>query len=320
MSYSQFITYHPRFSSVSNFRRSFRPTPKSGGYLTAFHEANQQTLPYRYKGGTVGNPLRNYRSKFVKIKKKKPYKKGKPDVRNPKTVVSTKKKNIVKKYTKMPYKRVYKKRTFKRRPRRNIIPRAIVPASRVAQVQTTEHLTFTGTTGAIDTKQINWNVITDPFVGSSANQPLYYDQIKTMYRTAIVLGAKITVQMHNNSSTVPIVCGLYVEPYDTSTSVTSYEYFRELPWTGRQRVLSSDVDVAYLSQKISAKKYFKQGVKTEEDFRADIENDGSPTKIGKARLFIQALDQSSTATALAVVTIQQIVKFLDPYTPARSTA
>lgn len=186
------------------------------------------------------------------------------------------------------------------------------------KVKTTDHLTFTSTTGAIDTKQINWNNMVDPFVGSSANQPLYYDQIKTMYRTAIVLGAKVTVQFHNNSSTVPIVAGLYIEPFDTTNVPTDYEYFREVSWKGRQRIITSDIDVVVLSQKVSGKKYFRQSLKTEEDFRQDIETDQAPSKIGKMRCFVQSLDQSTTGTALAVVTIEQVVKLLDPYTPGRS--
>lgn len=206
----------------------------------------------------------------------------------------------------------------RRRFRRPRVPRSVVPYARLVKLRATEHLTLTGTTGAIATHNIYWNSLQDPFVSDSTNQPLYYDQIKTMYRTAIVLGAKITVQFHNNSSTVPLVAGLYCVPWDNSQSLTNYEYYREASWTGRQRILTSDIDIVTLTQKISGKKFFHQSMKNESDFRADIENDGDPSKLGAAAYFIQALDQAATATCFVVVTLEQVVKLQDPYTPSRS--
>lgn len=213
-----------------------------------------------------------------------------------------------------------RRRLRRYRRKRSIIPYQVVPRTRLVKMRLCERLSLTGTTGAIGNANIYYNSLQDPLITNGTAQPYYYDQIKTMYRTAIVVGAKASVTFHNTSSTVPVVVGLYLIPWDNSTSINSYEFFREINAKGRQRILSSDIDTCHMSLKISTRKHLGlRNLKDNDDIRCDIENDGDPTKLGAFTILTQALDQTATSTTEAILVLEQVVLLMDPYQPARST-
>lgn len=225
----------------------------------------------------------------------------------------------------IPKKMPGKKKTYRRKPRRvyrrkkTSIARQVVPSSRLVKMRLCERILLTGTTGAIANKSILYNSLQDPLLTDSTNQPYYYDQVKTMYRSATVLGAKVTVQFHNTSSTVPAVVGLYQLPWDNSQTLSSYEFWREISAKGRQRIISSDVDIVTMVIKNSTKRHLGvSNVKDNQDVVCDIENDGDPTRLLYNVFFCQAVDQASTSTVEAVITLEQVVLLQHPYSPARS--
>lgn len=219
----------------------------------------------------------------------------------------------------MPKKRVYRKKRRTYRRKKSIIPQQVVPKSRLVKMRLCERILLTSTSGAIANKSILYNGLQDPLLTDSTNQPYYYDQIKTMYRSGTILGAKVTIQFHNTSSTVPCVVGLYQLPWDNSQTLSSYEFWREISAKGRQRILSSEIDVATFVLKNSTRKHLGiKDAKDNSDLVCDIENDGDPTRLLYNVFFCQAVDQTSTATAEAIITLEQIVLLQHPYSPARS--
>lgn len=231
-------------------------------------------------------------------------------------------KKISRKGNRMPKvnKRRTRRRRFRRYRKRTIIAKQVVPPSRLVKLRMCERILLTGTTGAIANKSILYNGLQDPLLTDSSQQPYYYDQIKTMYRSATVLGAKVTIQFHNTSSTVPAIVGLYQLPWDNSQTLSSYEFWREISAKGRQRLISSDHDIITMVIKNSTKKHLGlRNVRDNSDLVCDIENDGDPTRLLYNVFFAQAVDQASTATVEAIITLEQVVLLQHPYSPARST-
>lgn len=207
-----------------------------------------------------------------------------------------------------------KRRGMKRRR----IPRMLVPFSRVIRMRTSEYVSLAGNTGALASQLISINNLTDPFSLGSSQQPLYYDQVKALYRSAIVIGAKVWIAGHNSSDDA-LIWGLGVRPYDVTNEPTSYEWWKELG--AKTRILSKDVDHGVLSASISVKKYFKVKNLTDgSEYVSDIENDTAPTKVGYWILFAQALNQTASITCQCHLTMEYIVLLRDPYVPQRSTA
>lgn len=216
--------------------------------------------------------------------------------------------------------RRYRRRFRRRRPR---IARSVVPPSRLVRVRCSDYNTLTSTSGAIGTISPYVNGFIKPFGAGNSTQPLYVDQLKTHYRSAVCLGSKITVQFHNNTTTTPVaqVVGLYRYPYDVGAVTWTYEYFREASFPGRQRITTSDMDVVTFSMKTSCKKYFGVADMTDgNEFLVDLENETECSKLGNYGVWMQSLDQSTTSSCQIVTTIEYVLLVKDPYTPARSTA
>lgn len=290
----------------------YSPQLTAFGALTkGFYNSNRYRMPYISTGLTTSTHT--------------PYRKKKTFRRTKKYGKTSKKKVLTKSIQKsMPARKTYRKRKYVPKNRilaRRGIPRTLVPNTRLLKLKFCDRVAMTGTTGAIDSNVINTNNIIDPLGADSTQQPYYLEQLKTLYRSAVVVGCKASVTFHNTSSTVPCVVGLYLTPWDNSTSITSYEHWKEMSTRGRQRILSSDMDVCNLSQKVSVRKHFGVRNLTDGDeFITDLETETAPSKIGYLIYFLQALDQSSTATGEAIISVEYIVKCMNAYQPARSTA
>lgn len=208
------------------------------------------------------------------------------------------------------------KRKARRYIKRRRVPRMLVPQSKVFRMRTTDYQTL-GATGAINILKIAANSIADPFIASGAQRPLYYNELKTLYRTAIVLGAKVKVKCHN-SGTPAIIFGVTKMPYDYSATIDSWEYAEEVGKT-KSRILSNDVDHGYLQIGMGIKNHFRVSNITDgSEYSADIENNGEPSKRAEIFVWAQAMDQTSVWTCDCHVTIDYIVLARDPYIPVRS--
>lgn len=209
-----------------------------------------------------------------------------------------------------------------RRIKRTIIPRTIQPRTKVIKVHAVDYFNQTHNAGAIATLGTQQNSIDDPFTSNSGQQPCGYDQWKTLYRKAIVLASKVTVEVHNNTSAAVMV-GLTPMPVgDGLNFLTTYEHYMEVPRT-KHKLLSPDVDRAVLTHQISTKKLHSiSNYKDNKQYlEIDLANETPPATPTYWHIWSQPQDQSTTTTGTAVqltVKMSYIVLLYDPIIPARS--
>lgn len=208
------------------------------------------------------------------------------------------------------------RRRFRRRPR---IPRDVVPHTRLVKVKSTASLSSSAVTTAVGGHTLNLNSLQDPYAGSGTGQPLFYDQIKTFYRTAIVVGARVQTLCYHASGGTAIIFGAYVIPYDTTTVPTVFDHFREMNWTGGQRMITPDIDKTKITHNVSMRKYFGHSNAADSDYEIDMENDGDPAKLCKYQVWIQPIDKATSSNANFIITLEQVVLLKDPFQPGRST-
>lgn len=212
-------------------------------------------------------------------------------------------------------------RRFRRRTRARIS--SLAPKTKLIRCKVTGLRTNSGhTTGSLEMVPIQMNSILDPFGGAGAEQPLGFDQWRALYEYAYVVGAKITCEFHNADAIAYVVGITPCHIAQGTTSLASYEYYKELPGT-KSTVLSPDIDKAVLQSKISIKKWFsvKDLVDTNE-YRMNLNTPSEPSKLAYWHLWSQPLDQSSTdSTGVQIVmNVEYIVLLTSPVIPARSTA
>lgn len=211
----------------------------------------------------------------------------------------------------------------KRRGRRGLIrrriPRALVPREKTVRLRAVSVFDSTSTSGVLAMVPVNLFDITDPFAGSAANQPLGYDQLKTLWNKAFVMGVKVSIRAHNES-TVGIAFGITPMPESQgSTALTTFPHYAELAAT-KFRILSPEVDHGILVHTINLGKFV--GVKKpryEDAFHVDLDNETSPTRTAYYHIWTQPIDRLATANVELIITVEYLVRLFDPIVPARST-
>jgi len=200
------------------------------------------------------------------------------------------------------------------RPR---VPRPLTARSKVISCLASKYVNLSGT-GTLIPLYLQLNSCDDPFTGGGTGQPLGYDQWKSLYKRAIVLGSKVDVRFHNRG-TVAVMCGTYPVPLNQGASaLSSYEYYAEVPGA-KMRLLSPEMDHIRMFQSRGTKKHLQvTNVKDNAELSIDLVNETAPTKLAYWNVFAQAVDQTSAYAVDAVVTIRYIVLLLDPIIPARS--
>lgn len=163
------------------------------------------------------------------------------------------------------------------------------------------------------------NDVTDPTAGHGTQQPLYYDQLKAMYKKAVVVGARVFARVHNGGSASVMVGVIPAAESQSNTALDDFETYMELPRC-KSKLLSPDVDHTTLGHAVSIKKHFGlRNLKDEDGFHCDLPNEGSPTRVGYWHFFCRPVDRTTTVTVEWVVTLEYIVLLLDRITPARSS-
>lgn len=219
------------------------------------------------------------------------------------------------------YQRRPLKRRNRRRRRRGIIrrriPRAITSRTKLIRAKCVRSFSLTTST-ASSAQVISLFDITDPFVGSGAQQPLGYDQWKGLYNKAYVVGTKITVNMHNKGTTA-IMFGITPMPESQgSTGLGPLHHYMELPGTV-SRLLSPDVDHGICVKKISnARHVHVSKLKDEDAFHVDLDNETGPTRQAYAMFWAGTVDETTSNSCEGVVTVEYLIKLYDPIVPARS--
>lgn len=214
-----------------------------------------------------------------------------------------------------------KRKTTKRRGLiKRQIPRAITTSNKLIRCKTSDFQTLDCASGALAMLPVSGTNIVDPFGSNGAGQPLGYDQWKTLYRTAYVLGAKVKCTIWNNQSTA-VMYGINVMDRNQGTvALTNYEYYKEVP-SCVSRLLSPDIDHGYVSMKTSTKRALHiRDIKDNTELRNNLVSDAAPTENYYFHVWVQPTDQTSSLTAVhLVVDVEYIILLTNPIIPARSS-
>lgn len=209
------------------------------------------------------------------------------------------------------------KRTRRSRSVRRGVPRTLTTQSKVISCKLTNYVNLTGT-GTMDHEVIQLNSCDDPFAAGGNGQPLGYDQWKALYKRAIVLSSKVTVQYHNRGTTA-VMCGLWPAPINQGTTpLADYETLMEVAGS-QMRLLSPEMDHMIMTAARSTKKHLQiNNVRDNEEIVMYLDTETPPTKQAYWHLNAQAADQASAYAVDAIVTVRYIVLLFDPIIPARS--
>jgi len=231
----------------------------------------------------------------------------------------TTKKNIsTKQKTMAKTKRYLRKRKKGRRGyRKRQIPRALTTPTKMVRVKASQFIAFgdAGTTGRLS---VQGNSCDDPFTSGGTGQPLGYDQWKALYKSAYIVGSKVTATFHNKANTSAMVGINKMKIPQGQTGLGSYEYYKELPGSV-SRLLSPDLDHTKITMTASTKKHLnRKDIKDEEDLKMDLVNETPPTDIFFYHIWVGSTDQSSTSDVEAVIDVEYLVLLADPIVPSRS--
>lgn len=222
----------------------------------------------------------------------------------------------------MPLKRRRVFRRSKRRTRgviRKRLPRSLTTRTKLIRCRLVDSFQATHAAGAMERYLISMTNIVDPLGGGSANQPLGYDQWKTLYDKAKILGAKVKMTVHNSGTAEPIIMGLNPRYPNSSTSLADWEYNVEVAGS-KSRILSQDVDHGTLVMSKSTKKMLNlKNLKDSTDIECDIGSDTGPSLSAYIEAWTQPFDKASATTADVIIQVDYIVMLYDPIVPARSS-
>lgn len=218
-----------------------------------------------------------------------------------------------------------KTRRRKRGRRRGIIRRRIPPTlttrTKVIRAKITDGFTSAGeAAGAIAIRLHSVMNVCDPTSGYGNKQFLGYDQWKTLYNKAVVLGVKVLVRCHNKG-TVGMIFGVVAMPENKSnTNLTSYEHYAEVP-SSKQRLLSPDVDHGVLVYKVNTRKHLDlKSLRDEDAFHNNLNTETAASRTFWLNHFFQPLDKTTQCAFEAVIEYEYLIRLFDPIFPDRSTA
>lgn len=232
-----------------------------------------------------------------------------PDVRSQNNLLGT----II------PMPRTYKKskKRTRRGRRRKYIPRAITTNTKLIKCKAVNYQNFTSA-GTISMAPVQLNSMDDPFSTLGTGQPLGYDQWKALYKSAFVVGTKLTIKAHNNGTVAAMLGTTPMKIPQGTSALANYEYYMELPNT-KSRILSQDVDHVTWHHKVGVKRFLSiKDLRDDDQSRIDLVNETAPTRLAYWHVWGQALDEAGTLDLDVVITVEYLVLLTDPIIPARS--
>lgn len=206
---------------------------------------------------------------------------------------------------------------------RKYIPATIQPKRKLVRFKTVNYGTIENASGALASWYISLLDITDPFGAGSNQQPLGYDQWKTLYKQGVVIGSKVTIRYHNRSTVSYMVGITPCSVNQGNTPLSNYEHYMEAKGT-KARLLSPDIDHTTMFHKVSTKKHL--GLRNLMDeisyHNTDLDAESGPNVDCFWHIWAQPQDQSSStsnagATSIQLVmTAEYIVLLHDPIVPS----
>lgn len=217
----------------------------------------------------------------------------------------------------------FRRRKTKRRRRgiiRRRIPRALAPTEKVIRAKLVDTFTSAGGAGgALETRLVSVMNIPDPTSGHTNQQFLGYDEWKALYRKGVVLGIKLTVQVHNKGS-VGMLFGVTPMPENqNNTALTTHEHYMELSQT-KSFLLSPDVDRGVIVYKMGTRRWLHvKSLRDEDAFHSVLAAETEPTRTFWITTWFQPIDAATQCAYECVITYEFLIRLFDPIVPARST-
>lgn len=212
-----------------------------------------------------------------------------------------------KSYAKKNTKKVYKRKTNKKSL---VVPRTISNLGKgfPKRLQIThkynENVRLNSVSGALALWRFSCNALFDPNITGGGHKPMYFNQLAAIYDHYCVIGAKIKITiMPDFAVTLPTAYGINVNDDTTVTASTAAD-FSEQTQSKIHYFTFNNSDPKHLSATWSAKKFFGGSI------LANDELQGSATSVPQEQsyfvLYLQAVDQISTASAYAAVDVEYI--------------
>lgn len=131
-------------------------------------------------------------------------------------------------------------------------PRQVVKTLRYAEL-----ISITSTTGILQTYRFIANGLYDPNITGTGHQPLYFDQVMSLYNQYTVIGSKIECRFVPSSTNTSPVAVILMLDDDTTLTPTDITGVQEQSQANRLRIVHvNESNPIYLSKKFSAKKTF----------------------------------------------------------------
>lgn len=168
--------------------------------------------------------------------------------------------------------------------------------------------------GAAATYSFGLNCLYDPNLTGTGAQPMYFDQLMTLYNHYKVLGTKMNVRLLHNQggTTAQAAChGALIVNDDTTLSPTNI--VTPIEWGQLNNVaivngLSPADPYANLNLKWSARKYFKEKYQSDQ-LCGDVGS--NPTEQSVGMIVVQPIDGGSTLSVSFMVIIDYIADFFE---------
>lgn len=157
---------------------------------------------------------------------------------------------------------------------------------------------LTSTSGVMQVAKFSCNGMYDPDISGTGHQPMYFDQMTSLYNHYCVIGSRIKFRIVPNTAlTKAVHVGLFINDDPTVTPTESYQIAEQstgkllqlAPLTNSSRILTS---------KWSAKKMFGKSVLANTDLQGTVT--GNPTEQSQWNLTVQAFDAGTESVAVEV--------------------
>lgn len=155
----------------------------------------------------------------------------------------------------------------------------------------------------------------DPDEAVGGGQPMGWDNMAALYNHHVVLGSKITVR-YNCTTNDYICCGLFLDD-NATIAYTSYEGLIEAKKGNWTTFAGTANGSRMLTNTFSARKYFNSKY-PEDNTQIQAAVNAAPNNQAHFCVWTQAVDRASALTIEMVITVDYIVKFMEPKDIARS--
>lgn len=198
--------------------------------------------------------------------------------------------------------RIRKRKVRRMNRRRNVVPRTITstgigfPKKMLMTHKYSQHV-LQQSTGGLVTFDFSANGMYDPNISGAGHQPMYFDQMTTLYDHYHVIGSSFKVYFPPDTD-VQYVCGVYLND-NTSLVPTSWDGLVEQTQCKRYFVYPTAVKPTCVTQKWSAKKIFGGSILGNAELQGDAA--GNPPEQTYYTFFFQPTDKFSSTSSLPII-------------------